>query len=97
MSDTEFRPSGPVRSGSVYLSWALGKSLGLVAHSMGKSREELAEAVLSGWLKHNHPYVMEWVEQREADEKAFIKKLTPSEAAREKMEKCRATTEDALS
>lgn len=86
MSETTFKPSGPVRPGSIYISWALGKSLNLVAHSLGKTREELAETVLLGWLKHNHPAVMQWVEQREADEKAFIKNLTPSNARETKPE-----------
>lgn len=96
--DIDFRPTTPVRPGSIYISWSLGKSLGYVAHSMDKTREELIEAVLSGWLKHHHPNVVQWVQQREADEKAFIKNLTPSVTAKEtKQEKFTPTTEDQLS
>lgn len=93
MSDTDFRPSGPVRPGAIYVSWRLGKALNLLASSMEKTREELTEAILEGWLKHNHPEVIAWVDQRDAAEKDFQKQL----AAREKTEKFQATEQDQLS
>lgn len=95
MADSQFKPSGPVRSGTIYISWRLGKALNLLASSMEKTREELTDAILEGWLKHNHPNVIEWVDQRDAAEKDFQKTLA-LEAAKEKTEKFQATTTDQL-
>lgn len=85
--EIDFRPSGPVRPNSLYVGWRLHKALGLVARKTSRSREDLAEIVLGTWLAQEHPEIEAWLTQREDEEKAFIKNLTPSVAAKEKEEK----------
>lgn len=76
-SDIDFRPSGPVRPGSIYTSWRLYKTLGYIARKTGQSREDLAELVLNDWMLAQHPEIVKWMNQREDEETEFLKKLKP--------------------
>lgn len=77
MSEVDFKPSGPVRPNTLYTSWRLHKALGYVARKTGRTREDLAEVVLSTWVAQEHPEIEEWIKQRESDEETFLKKLKP--------------------
>lgn len=96
MTDVDFRPSGPVRSNHIYVSWQLFKALGYVARKSDRTREKLVELVLRTFVAQEHPDILAWLKQREDEEQAFIKNLTPSVARETKQEKFQPTTEDQL-
>lgn len=88
--EIDFRPTGPVRPNSIYVSWRLHKAFGYIARKTGLGREDLVETVLAAWVAAEHPEIEAWITQREAEEREFTKKL---QTAKEKTEKYKPTTE----
>lgn len=73
--DIDFQPTTPPRPNSLYISWQLHKALGYVAKKTGGTREDVAEVVLRSFLIGQHSDVLEFLEKRELEEKAFVKTL----------------------
>lgn len=75
----DFQPTGPIRSGSIYVSWQVRKALNYIAAASKDAEactaDGVADKVLSEWLAANHAPIMAWLERREAEEKEFKKGL----------------------
>lgn len=79
MNDVDFRPSGPVRPNSIYVSWRLFKALGYVARCEGCTRDDVMDKVMLAWIAEKHPLVLAHIGAIEATEKAFVEQLqTPT-------------------
>ena len=70
---------GPVRTNYVYLAWKIHKGLGMVAGANEMTREALVEYILQRWLDENYPAVGAYLEQRDKQEKDFLKSICPAE------------------
>lgn len=75
MSESEFKPQGQTRPNQIYVSRDLFKALGFVARKEGRTREDVAEAVLNMFMAQAHPEIVVWLKKREAEETEFVKGL----------------------
>jgi len=71
--EPDFIPVGPVRPGSIYVSYDLHKALGYLAKSAKIRREEVAERVLMAWLETNHKPILDHIEKQRRAEEEFQK------------------------
>lgn len=64
-----------IRDGSIYLPKPLLKMYTYLGHACGKPKEEVVQAVLEGWIKANHPSIVEFVELGAQREEEFVSRL----------------------